>query len=67
MSLIGTAVTVILGVLLFLIGYAVAAYGVLFYLLADERLGSGLAVDAAYAFTAPFVLSIAWLRTVRSP
>lgn len=67
MSLLGTAVTVMLGALLLLLGYAVAAYGVLFFLLADERLGSGLAVDAAYAFTAPFVLSITWLRTVRSP
>lgn len=66
MTAIGTAGTVLLGALLVLFGYAVAAYLVLFYLLDDERLGTGIAVDVAYAFTLPFVLSVTWFRTLRS-
>lgn len=65
MTALGIAATVTLGVLGLLVGYTIVAYLVLFYLLGDGRLRYGLAVDAAYAFVLPFVVTITWLRTVR--
>lgn len=65
MTLASTATAVGLWLVVGLVGYAVLAYVVLFYLPPVDKLESGTAADAAFVITLPFVLVATWLATVR--
>ena len=66
MSLLGTAIAAGLWLVVLAVAYAVAAYAALFYLPAADELPSGTVVDAAFVFTAPFVLGVAWFAAARN-
>lgn len=65
MSLLAAAVAAGLWVGVGLIGYVVLAYVALFYLPPADRLPNGAVADAAFVATAPFVLAVTWLATLR--
>ena len=62
-SLVGAAAAVGLWLLLGLAVYAVVAGAVLLFLPSAEELPSGLVADAAFAFTLPLVLGLAWVAS----
>lgn len=65
MTLASTGTAVGLWLVAGLVGYAVVAYLVLFYLPPVDRLESGTAADAAFVLTLPFVLVATWLAALR--
>lgn len=66
MTLAGTVAAVAIWLVVGLVAYGVVAGVVLFYLPPADRLESGAAVDAAFAFTVPLVLAATWLAAVRN-
>lgn len=66
MNLVGTAVAVGLWLAVLAVGYAVLAYVALFYLPPAEELPDPAVADAAFVFTAPFVLAVTWLSAARN-
>lgn len=66
MTLVDVAVAGGLWLVAGLVTYAVGSYVVLFYLPSVDRLPNGTVADAVFVATAPFVLMVTWLATVRN-